>query len=51
MSGSTLSHHLDKLKNGRPRFSDKAKHIPAVYGQHRKPAGTAWLPLRGVLHP
>ena len=47
---STLSHHLEKLKNedlvaGAPR-----RHVPAVHRQHRRVTGTARIPVRGVLH-
>lgn len=48
---STLSHHLEKLKNEdlvkvRPRGD-----ISLVLGQRGRPAGAFGLPLRRVLHP
>ena len=47
---STLSHHLDKLKNERPGAGAARGHVPPVYRQHRRPAGAARLPVCGVLH-
>ena len=47
---STLSHHLDKLRNeglvnGQPR-----EHIPALLRQHRSAAGSLAISLRRMLH-
>ena len=49
-SDSTLSHHLDKLKNEDLVTVQTRKHVPAVHGQHGSFGGTARIPLRRMLH-
>ena len=48
---STLSHHLDKLKNEDLVKVRRDGHLPLVHRQHRSAAGAARLSLRRVLHP
>ncbi len=47
---STLSHHLDKLKSEGLVNVRREGTFLRVLGQHRDLAGTARLPLRGMLH-
>ena len=48
---STLSHHLDKLKNEELVQVRRDGHVPPLHGEHRRAAGAARVPLRRVLHP
>ena len=47
---STLSHHLDKLKNEELVKVRARGHVPAVLREHRDPAGAVGVSLCGVLH-
>ena len=47
---STLSHHLDKLKNEGSGKGPPRRHLSLVHREHGGAAGTAGLSLRRVLH-
>ncbi len=49
--GSTLSHHLEKLKNEELVSVKCESTYPLVLGKHGDLAGTAGISLRRVLHP
>ena len=48
---STLSHHLDKLKNEGLGAGSPRKHVFALHGKYRSAAGVAAIPVCGMLHP
>jgi len=50
IAASTLSHHLEKLKN-EDLITVRREHISSLYRQHRDLGGTAGVPVRRVLHP
>ena len=47
---STLSHHLEKLKNEDLVKVRREAYLPLVLGQHGDAGGAAGLSLRRVLH-
>ena len=47
---STLSHHLDKLKNEGLVQVQPREHVPALHREHRRAARSAAISLRGMLH-
>ena len=48
---STLSHHLEKLKNEDLVECPPGGDLPLVFGQHGISSKTAWIFVRGMLHP
>ena len=50
IAGSTLSHHLDKLKNDELVTAEREKAFIRYRANRRRTAGPARLSLRGVLH-
>ncbi len=51
IAGSTLSHHLEKLKIDELVTTEREKAFIRYPRQHRGAPGTAGFSLRGVLHP
>ena len=48
---STLSHHLDKLKNESLVLVSRESTFLALHREHRSTAGSPAISLRRVLHP
>ena len=48
---STLSHHLEKLKNEGSGQGAPGGNIPLVFGQYGSASGTSRLSICRVLHP
>ncbi|MEO7652858.1 MAG: helix-turn-helix domain-containing protein [Bryobacteraceae bacterium] len=48
---STLSHHLEKLRNEDLVSVRARRYLPLVFGQHGSTPGIAWFSVCRVLHP
>jgi ArsR family transcriptional regulator len=47
---STVSHHLDKLRNEDLVLVQRESTFLRLQGQHRSTAGRTEIPIRGMLH-
>ena len=50
VGGSTLSHHLEKLKNDELVTAEREKAFIRYRANTERPRGIAWVSLRRVLH-